>query len=86
MLLYIDWVINICRLFDSIFFFWVMDVFEVEFSDIKDWCFYYDCLLGYYYYGKDLVKVIKYYSVFLVGKEDDFQVDYCFLVDSYYCF
>lgn len=85
MSLYIDWVINTCRLSDSTFFFRAMDAFEAEFSGTKDWRPYYDRLLGYYYYGKDPAKVIKHYSAFLVGKEDDPQVDYRFLADSYYC-
>lgn len=83
--LYIDWVINTCRLSDSTFFFRAMDAFEAEFSGTEDWRPYYDRLLGYYYYGKNPAKVIKHYSAFLAGKEDDPEVDYRFLADSYYC-
>ncbi len=83
--LYIDWVINTCRLPDSTYFFRAMDAFEAEFSGTEDWRPYYDRLLGYYYYGKNPAKVIKHYSAFLAGKEDDPEVDYRFLADSYYC-
>ncbi|MEZ5040636.1 MAG: CHAT domain-containing protein [Saprospiraceae bacterium] len=85
MVFYIDWIINCTRFSDSTYFFQAMNAFEEQFSGSEDWRAHYDRLLGYYYFAVDTEKTIRHYSAFLEAKENDPEIDYRLLADSYYC-
>ncbi len=84
MTFYIDWIINNTRFSDSTYFFRAMQTFRQQVLENQDGQAHYDRLLGYYYYGKDVRKTVKYYSNFLDMKDGDSEVDYRIFADAYH--
>lgn len=81
---YIDWIINTTRFSDSTYFFQAIQAFEEQFAGDEDGLAHQNRLLGYYYFGTDINKMIQYHSAFLEAKDDDPDTDYRILADSYY--
>jgi len=84
MVFYRDWIINVSRFSDSTRFFQAMEVLQNEFSHDEAWSAHRDLLLGYYYYGIDWGKTVKYYGDFLNAKQKDSHINYRHFAEAYY--
>ena len=84
MTFYVDWIINATRFPDSTYFWQSMDALKAQFPDNAKQEAHYARLLGYYYYGIDMLKAIQHYAAFLEVMEEDRNVDYRNLAECFY--
>lgn len=83
---YIDWMINSCRLSDSIYFFNTLNIAKERFKQHQEWIPYHNYLLGYYYYLKADIKKSQYhFDTFLKTIATNAEVDYRIFAATYNC-